>query len=552
MIIRHILGLLLLTSLLSACQILEGLHQKAIGQDPEEISQPDLKPILVLFSDLAPAATFSEIERPFTKELRLSSSANQLKPQQADIAEGAYLHAQMLANLIGGLPGHEADIKPASSYTSQDYKPYERVFYLGTLFDSPVPEGLIIDLAEGAPVTWIGYNIWQVDNPSLGTSLEPFGLKFISLRTAYNPGEEETTFNRILYNGYTFYKDRQSMDMVEMQADPTRVLNYATAQDASGNSIPYALQSGKLWYIADMPFIFIYERDRYLVFADLLAKMMGTAMRCEPQAVLRIEDVSPNTPNAELKRLTDTLEDLNVPFGIATIPYYVDETPGAKRSLNWQDNPVGLERLKTLVSNGKAEILQHGTTHQTDAYANPSGISGLDWEFWDVNTNAPLDFMTASSATERIKRGKTELERLGLSPSTWVTPHYSAPADYYDEFKTLYWRFFERRPIRSGSLLLGQFFPYPIRDIYKRGFIIPENTNVITESNTLATLYETAKANSVLRCPWLGLFVHSFLLDPSFESKASFSAHEYKRFINDLKSLGYTFTLPRNVELNRF
>ncbi len=509
--------------------------------DPEQdIDIQALADVVILYDDIPTAALRTQQSRLPQQFL----SPKGLSTQAATTEDAAKVYAQMIMNLVGGIRDVNPVMKPVSQYQAGEAQNSKHTIYIGSTFDNPVPAALIQDIAAGASVSWVNYNIWQ-----LGDTLTSLGLSYNGIQTvdAVN-SNAATTFNTVDYHGYSFKKDTSAgMEMVQLTTSgAAQVISYAT--NANGGQTPYAIRSGNFWYVADLPLTYVTETDRYLVFADLLPQMVGVATTCSPKAVIRLEDISPYVNSAEVGRVVDALTQANVPFGVATFPYFIDE-PG-NTSLTFANNPNTLNVLKNAQSSGLGEIFQHGSYHMYQGLLNPSGISGLDWEFWNINNNLPITGFTADQAVARIQAGKAELEAQGLLPVGWVTPHYAAPIDFLPRFKDVYFRQYERRFIASGDILTGQFMPYPVRDIYNRTLLIPENTNFIGANNTLANVYEKAKANRALNCPWLGMFIHPYVFDPAYTQPGATSIASLQQFIADVRALGYEFVLPSTVDLN--
>ncbi len=506
--------------------------------------------VLVLYDDIEPPAlkaTPNIKHAPQVFAEKSSSGLNVLQASSYSYSDAANIFAQHVANLVQGTEGHWAEIRPVSQYQAGDAFTVKHTFYVGSTYDQPIPDALVSDIMAGASLTWLSYNIWALDKPELNASLEQLGLQYNDLLEASTPAQIASTYNTVEYNNYDFKKELEPMDIVDMTVDETAVQVYAWAKNSTGERIPYAMKTGNFWYIADNPFIYVYERDRYLVFADLVPLMLGVDVSCQPRAIIRVEDVSPNASATELATVFNILDEEKIPFGIATIPVY--ENQADQLELKWSDNPAALaEMLKA--QSGYGQILQHGYTHTYEGLLNPSGESGNDWEFWNINTDAPITELTPELALQRVKDGRDELLSYGLWPRAWVTPHYAADPSYYSEFKNAFWRFYERRTLKSGNTVVGQFFPYPIRDINDRGLILPENTNYISETNLLPDILETARANLAMRCPWIGTFFHPFLLDPDYTEVNAVSPAELKQFFADVRALGYTYVSPTSVRRN--
>lgn len=551
-----ILGLLFISLMaLTACQNSAKTPVPNFDEaDPDLLSpleaEAERQIVLVLYDDIEPvalrtASAKKHVPRLFTENS--NSGLNVLQSSSYSYSDAGMVFAQHIANLVQGSEGHWAEIRGVSQYQAGDAFAVKHTFYIGSTYDHPIPEALISDIAAGAKLSWISYNIWKLDNSALNASLAQFGLQYNDVIEATTPGQISRTFNTIEYNNYDFKKDLEPMDIVAMAADESQVNVYAWAKNSAGQRLPYAMKSGNFWYFADNPFVYVYERDRYLVFADLVPLMLGIDVSCQPRAIIRVEDVSPNANASELATVFGILDSEKVPFGIATIPIYKNEA--TQLELKWSDNPAALaEMLKA--QSGYGQILQHGYTHTYPGLLNPSGESGTDWEFWNINTNSPIAALTPELAAQRVKDGRDELLSYGLWPRAWVTPHYAANPTYYSEFKDAYWRFYERRTLMSGNTVVGQFFPYPVRDINDRGLILPENTNFISEGNLLPDILETARANLAMRCPWMGGFFHPFLLDPDYTGVNAVSPEELRQFFTDVRALGYTFVNPSSVRRN--
>jgi hypothetical protein len=305
------------------------------------------------------------------------------------------------------------------------------------------------------------------------------------------------------------------------------------------------VQQKNFWLIADLPFTYIHEGDRYLVLADALRTMLGQKVNCSPKAFLRLEDISPENEVGLLEPLFSLLVEEHVYFNLAVIPFYVDGPEQIR--LTWQDNPQSLAAITNIAKHGWAAIWQHGTTHQSDAYLNPDGVSAIDWEFWDSQSFKPLENLDASKAIQRVIMGKQALYDLGFSPVGWVTPHYAAPPDYLRTFNQTYSMFFERRFIQSGQLQTTQFFPYPVEDSLG-SLVLPENTGYLDGQQSLHDMLEIARLNRALQCPYLGLFIHPFVFRPDYKGNEATSLEELRTFLRDLRQLGYSFSIPETAE----
>ncbi|MCA9835723.1 MAG: DUF2334 domain-containing protein [Trueperaceae bacterium] len=553
--ILHFLVLVLLI-LLAACQ-----------QDPQDITlDTDIgktnlsfpNSVLILYTDSSPSflraqsASSAKYLMPGVLPERMKESDHEgdhdepiintaaIRTQAITYTDISKTYATFIANLARRYEGINVVMQPVSSYQAGQATEYLRTFYMGSTYGDPVPPALIADVTAGAPVTWINYQVWNLDLASLG-------LSYKQIIPAYTQPLYTTTYNQVDYRGYTFKKYQAPMEIIEVSADRPDVVVHASAKNPAGQTIPYAVQSGNFWYFADLPFAYMHETDRYLIFADLMGPMLGHQETCAPQAVARMEDLNPSNTSAELKRMIDSLNKLRIPFAATVIPYYYNNNTNV--TLRWSDNLTALRqvlRIPGLRAGGS--LFQHGLTHQYKDLKNRDGETGLDWEFWDANINGPIAGLTVNEAITRITEGKAILQSFGMNPVGWTTPHYAFEPSFGSAINGVFNRSFERRLYQQGDLVAGQFFPYPVKDAYG-SLMVPENGGSIQPNYLVSDVLEAARANRVLRCPWFGLFFHPYILDPQYDGANAVSVAQFEAMLTEIKNMGYTFVEPSKVTL---
>ncbi len=381
----------------------------------------------------------------------------------------------------------------------------------------------------------------------------PLGFSFTNIIGAYDQATYTTTYNKVDYRGFTYNKFLAPMEMGQVKLEnPTGITVHAWAKDAAGTQTPYALQRGNFWYISDNPFVYIHETDRYLVFADLLGPMLNHNETCAPKAIARMEDLSPNDAAVDLKRMLDIINKVKIPFAATAIPLYKNNNTGITRT--WQNNNQALTQLRRIPTI-KGRIFQHGYTHQYEAFNNPFGETGDDFEFWQATDNGtggfnyigPIPGQTPASALQRVLAGRTILQGLGLSAVGWVTPHYAADPSFYTGFNSVYPRVMERRLYRVGGLVAGQFFPYPVKDIYGT-LIIPETLGSVEPGYLIDRVMAAARANRAMHCPWAGHFFHAYTISPDWIGGDNYiTPAQFEKMLKDIKALGYTYVDPTTV-----
>ncbi len=452
------------------------------------------------------------------------------------------LHARMLANLMGHF---KLGVKfiPVDSYTAGDIERYRATFYLGSVFENPLPPAFKRDaLATTKPVCWFNFNLWQVAD---ATFQSKYGFRFDYI--------DQSGFGAVQYKGETFSKHELDPALGRTTIlNPALAIARATAvQDGTSNAIPYVVQASNFWYVADLPFSFISEEDRYLVFADLLHDILNIQHAESHRAVIRIEDIDPTYSPDTLRRIADYLHGEQVPFAVAVVPMYVDPhgyyNNGVPENALMSETPEFVAALKYMTGKG-GQIILHGYTHQYTNTLNPyTGVTGDDYEFFRVTLDGEGNFLDYKPVAEdsktwvqsRLNLAQRELKRAGLTAVAWETPHYAASALDYQVFAANFPLTMQRvLYFDNDGRFAGQFFPYVIhRDIYGQK-VLPENIGNVDPYvwngypvRLPADMIRAAKKSRVVRDGWANGFYHAFL-DLAY----------LQELVRGIKALGYTYT----------
>jgi uncharacterized protein YdaL len=345
-------------------------------------------------------------------------------------------------------------------------------------------------------------------------------------------------------------------------SDASKLTTLATAVRADGTTFPWAVRSGNFTYVGEIPFAYVTHDDRYLVFADLLFDALAPSTAERHRALVRIEDVGPDADPAELRAITDYLWSQNVPFSVAVYPRYRDPLGVHSKGKDYTllNKPRVVAALKYMQSKG-GTLLVHGYTHQFGTIANPyDGVSANDFEFYaahiDANNNVvydgPVPGDSAAWATARVTSARLLFAAAGLgNPTTFEFPHYAGSAVDYQAVNSLMGKRYDRGLYFPGVLTgakvdynrqFGQFFPYPVRDVYG-SVIIPENIgNVEPEPfnnhppRLPADILASSGRNLVVRDGMASFFYHPYL-----------GTDYLKDLITGIKAQGYTFVSGDSV-----
>jgi uncharacterized protein YdaL len=518
-----------------------------------------------------------------------------------------------LENLLAHFPAWDQRVFPIESYRKGQLDDCEASLYVGSDFDNAVPKDFLDDFATtGNRVAWLGYNIWKLGNARLkqiwnvtyqGLSVldpvhkDPQGMpgfyKFFQYKgetfekygkpNALNPNQFDAAFEIVLL---------QPVDANQT----SNVVSWAV-HSSTGAKAPYVIKNRRRWYVADLPFSYVTEDDRYLIVSDVLFDILGeTPRRTKPIAFFRLEDVHAVVPQWELDAMTSAFTKAGVPFALSVIPQFEDpflilsQDPG-KKAVALDAAPDFVKFLKSIRAK-KGTLLMHGYTHQYGTTKNPfNGASGSDYEFWDAVNNKPMADDAPPWVMNRLETGFAMMEKAGVAPTAWLTPHYGASAldnvIFGEVFDWTVGRNNYTRAVASqassvpdtqtfegagsagraqrlahladlslaypeGDSLDGQFFPYEIYgDLYGQR-VIPEDIGylqpAVSQGSVQVTLVDDflkrLKRNRVLRDVWGSFFVHPYLVNTAENGglgKFQGDASEILRLLQSTKDLGYEF-----------
>ncbi len=522
-------------------------------------------------------------------------------------------YAVFMQNLLGHFPEVQQIISPIEAYKKGDIEQCRATIYISSFFDSKIPADFYTDYATTTKnVAWLGYNIWKLEQFS-----EIFGFNYQSL-TKLNTENldfelKPTFFKWIDYKGERFFKygDWSKLEPTKFlcpfemtflipkdSVSMPRATVLATAtHNFSNETLPYILRNKNHFYVADVPFSYMHEADRYLVFSDLLFDILNLPPRnSKRMALIRIEDVHPLVPVDLLYLFTKTLTEEHVPINVSIIPFFFDPLHLYDRKSNQEfvtasQVPQFMQWIND-VKKLNARFIWHGVTHQYGRQRNPhDGTSGSDFEFWDANANTPVPKDGVPWALNRLYDGFYELDKIGIHPKIWLTPHYQASTlDNYifsrvfpwNIGRVIYFNFeFLKSPVPhdekywltdtnidkqkkriadlsqveiqlTAAKWNGQIFPYEIYGDIHGQRILPENlgnsqpfeNSHVIKTRSVEDIVRDAKRNLVIRDAWASFFYHPFLFgNYNSGGRGAFigDPSELVFVLKELKKMGYEF-----------
>lgn len=507
---------------------------------------------------------------------------------------------ELYAMAAGNLAGHFGTVtaEPVRDYVAGQVDAHTATVYLGSTYNEALPVAFLDDvLATTRPVVWTGYNVWQLagDDDSRAAFATTYGW---DPSTSYFDAVDDLLSVR--YGTTELTRNAAAGPVLAPHLTPTETVAPTTlatvrcSDEAGtphpcdgiaqtvGDDFPWAIRSGNLTYVGEIPFSYLSESDRYLAFADLLYDALDPTAATDRRALVRLEDVSPGTSSpAELRAFADELWSRGVPFSVAVIPDYEDPNgvydgvPTSSRISDVNDRDVVAfdDALRYMVARG-GTLLQHGTTHQWSDVANPyDAVSADDFELYrarcSTTREAPYDFSatcadtdwvvglgplpgdSAAWAADRVRTGRAHFPAAGLpSPRIWETPHYAASAADYTGIAQTYGTRYERTLYFGGQLrgtpaadhVFGQLYPYVVHDAY--------GTTVLPED--LGNYEPEPSNNNPPRTP-ADIVANARALLAVRQGVASFFFHPYydlarlEQVVEGIQALGYRFVTPASL-----
>lgn len=485
------------------------------------------------------------------------------------VAGDDWRNAQINAVQTANLLSHSSRVRTRTigEYRCGEERDVTAVVYIGSASDPRVPGCLLDSMLSGpVPAMWIGGDIGVL------FAHDPAAAARLGWHVSDGPPVHAVAVD---YNGVRLERANRPdapVTRVTLAPDsPAMVRGWAVTGD--GGRSPWAVTTGDFTYLAESPYDYVEYGDRYLAAADLLRSLAQPESPDRHRALVRLEDVGPDSDPTQLRAIADMLHTAGAPFTVAVYPVYVDTRAGVRDGQDpdhpftrrLADTPAVVDALQYMRDRG-GTIELHGYTHQYGRTANPAGVSGADWEFYGARYDSagrevltgPVPHDSLEWAKDRMQRGRTEMTRVGL-PDPWLfeIPHYTASAAAYaaanDVFGVRYEQgtYFASR-CRPGTAPCGaepdpdglfqQYFPYLVRDVYG-SVVIPENLGYLApvvehglETQSVEDILDHARALGAVRDGVASFFYHPYL-----------GVEPLERIVTGIQDLGYTFVSPESL-----
>ncbi|HEX7684023.1 MAG TPA: DUF2334 domain-containing protein [Trinickia sp.] len=531
---------------------------------------------------LALLAGLAQLTAPVTAHAQATTASTLIlydNPANDPYSKLGLIYAIMLRNLLGHFNA-TVTIEPVQNYAAGQIGSHTATFYIGDYYNNPLPTAFMSDVMTATKtVVWFKYNLWQVAWNTAYTFTQQYGINFLGLAglnaqpssSNPNPGFYDTVTYKNL-SMVKFYAYDASTGTVNADpdigltqvADATKAQSLVTITNSQTKATaPYVIRSGNFWYFADMPFTYIGPTDRYLVICDMLHDILNTGAAVNHRALVRLEDLDALTTTASMKKLSDYLYSLKIPFTMATIPLYTDPNGyyngGVPETIHLAQATGLKSALKYALARG-GSIVMHGYTHQYDSTPNvQNAVSGNDYEFWFAVQNRPVDEDSEQWAQGRMADGLAEFTNNGFKVAGWGAPQYqmsplasqAAAAEFKTSFQRAVYYTSTNPQIGTGApnqdFSAGQFFPYIINQDYYGARIIPENLGSIQYNicnvdpfSCVAYTWQQVLTNAqyglAVRDGFASFFFHPYWLEPGLGVPAM---SDFKSLVSGVTKLGY-------------
>ncbi|MBV8354725.1 MAG: DUF2334 domain-containing protein, partial [Candidatus Eremiobacteraeota bacterium] len=247
---------------------------------------------------------------------------------------------ELYAMGVANLAGHFGAVKtePISSYTSGQMSSYAAAIYVGSTYyccgvADAIPSAFYNDVAAGkARVLWMNDNIWNMAN-AIGVANFKNEYGWDPTSSYFAPGGSIGNVTQVQYKN-TLGRNANLTRTMPAGTDggilhPNIVNNNAVTQLAiaggqNQQNFPWAIRSGNLTYIGEIPFQYVNESDRILVLEDLLFDALAPATTERHRAMVRLEEIDACTDPVNLQSIATYLGQQNIPYGFNLIPLFED------------------------------------------------------------------------------------------------------------------------------------------------------------------------------------------------------------------------------------
>lgn len=388
-----------ISGFMASCQFLPGVPVA-------EVQPLEEQPYALLYNDLA------EGEKGVQSLLMVTSA----DPDDKEAYESIRQRNDYLAQIIRSHWDVKVDLIQINEYREGDINQYDALFLIEDYDRVPITLMSDVVKSQDKEIIFAGYGAANQLSQAVKDLWSPESEKALH--------ETPAQANVIKYKDVIFDAGKLQLTSVFPSVEETEanhlVKVLSTYEDVDGNSHPFIVDVNDRYLILPFELPHYYEPNDYsLVFLDTLHYALGHHEQ-NRQALVRLEDVNPYTYKTTIKirDAYEFLKEKKIPFHIALIARYIN--PDRRIDLSTHEARIYLRYITLMEGEGYGTIIQHGYTHRT------TGVSSIDYEYWDDVNNSPLPYDSEEYVVNSLMGIKGEMEYLKLPvPDVFETPHYA-------------------------------------------------------------------------------------------------------------------------------
>ncbi len=275
-----------------------------------------------------------------------------------------------MRDLLGHF-GRQVMMEEVQSYLPGSIEAHSATIYLGLRPGVELPEAFLADCEKAKRLCWIGENISQL---VLRATTKRYGF-------TVSPVAPETRPAKVAYKATSYWRDNTPLPLITI-VSPGLCHPVAVVEAGDRRDRPYAVQTGGLWYFAELPLHPAHAPGAHLVLCDQIHEILDEPHDIARTALLYIAGVTPETDPGKLDALTRQIQGIGIPFAVEVAAIALETDSGRQ---------VILSRKRVLVS-----VLRGAQ-----------------------RTGATIIGVPESAASSSFERTLSELARCGLYPLAW-------------------------------------------------------------------------------------------------------------------------------------
>lgn len=269
-------------------------------------------------------------------------------------------------------------------------------------------------------------------------------------------------------------------------------------------TFPILIENDSRFYYADD---FLSTQDVILL-GEVLHEILKIPHHHAHPATLSLEDVHPLLDASLLEECANLLFERNIYFIVSVTPVYKNPITGERYRLEEAQELV--EVLQDLQKRG-ATITLHGYTDQAS-----DGVTGEGFEFGKSSQEGMSAGQRETYTNERLQNGIKALQKQGLEPVAFETPHYAIFQDEYKDVADYFSLYIGQLQLTDENWKAMDDSPFLSEPTFIHGMtFVPETLRYIEDdyafAQSLAQIRKKAHHLSFARDSVMSVMYHPYL-----------------------------------------